>query len=61
MSKNPCPHCDPYITDSAHIPERIGGIFSILTSFLIPVGLANKIPQLPQSINKAITSFKKSE
>lgn len=55
MSKNLCPHCDPYITDSAHIPERLGSMFSSLASFLIPIELINKIPQLPQNVNRAIT------
>lgn len=54
MNKNLCPHCDPYITDSAHIPEKIGGAFSALISFLIPVGFVDKSSRVPQSVNKAI-------
>lgn len=54
MNKNLCVYCDPHIADSTHIPEKINGVLSALTSFLIPTGLVDKIPQVPQSINKAI-------
>lgn len=56
MKDNICIHCDPHISNSSHISERVVNILFPLTVLFKPIErLLHASPQLHRATNKAIT------